>query len=160
MTSLLNWFRRGTESVAVGLLTAIFVLFILQIFTRYVIRQPLGWTLEACLIAWLWLVFWSAAFTLNNNDHVRFTVLADAARPGLKRVFTVIAAVAFIAAFGLSLPATADFIGFMAIEKTSLLKIPFDLVFSIYLIFAIAIIVRCLGQIVVTIRATRPGSAE
>lgn len=160
MRTFLVWFRRGTESVAVGLLTAIFVLFILQIFTRYVIRQPLGWTLEACLIAWLWLVFWSAAFTLNNNDHVRFTVLADAVRPDLKRIFAVIAAVAFIAAFGLSLPATADFIGFMAIEKTSLLKIPFDLVFSIYLIFAIAIIARCLWQIITAFRATPPGSAE
>ncbi len=160
METVRNWLRRGTESVAVGLLTAIFVLFILQIFTRYVIRQPLGWTLEACLIAWLWLVFWSAAFTLDNNDHVRFTVLSDAARPGLKRLFAIIAAVSFIAAFGLSLPATADFIGFMAIEKSSLLKIPFDYVFSVYLIFAIAIIVRCLWQIVSVFRATPPGSGE
>lgn len=160
MRTLLTWFQRGTESVAVGLLTAIFVLFILQIFTRYVIRQPLGWTLEACLIAWLWLVFWSAAFTLRHDDHVRFTVLADAANPGLKRFFAVISAAFFIAAFGLSLPATADFIGFMAIEKTSLLKIPFDYVFSIYLIFAIAIILRCLWQIVSAFRETPPSIGE
>ncbi len=160
MKTFLTWFRRGTESVAAGLLAAIFVLFILQIFTRYVIRQPLGWTLEACLIAWLWLVFWSAAFTLANDDHVRFTVLAEAARPGLKRAFAILTAVALIAALGYSLPATADFIGFMAIEKTSLLKIPFNYVFSIYLIFAIAMIVRCLWQIVSAFRATPPGIDE
>lgn len=143
-----------------GLLTAIFVLFILQIFTRYVIRQPLGWTLEACLIAWLWLVFWSAAFTLRHEDHVRFTVLAEAANPGLRRVFTILSAVCLITAFSLSLPATADFIGFMAIEKTSLLKIPLDYVFSVYLMFAIAIIARCLWQIVSAFRTARPSADE
>ncbi len=160
MRTLLAWFKRGTESVAAGLLAAIFVLFILQIFTRYVIRQPLGWTLEACLIAWLWLVFWSAAFTLRHDDHVRFTVLAESARPGLKRIFVILTALCLIATFGFSLPATADFIGFMAIEKTSLLKIPFDYVFSIYLIFALAVIVRCLWQIVGAFRAAPPGSNE
>lgn len=160
MTRLAGWLRRAAESVAVGLLTAIFVLFILQIFTRYVIRQPLGWTLEACLVAWLWLVFWSAAFTLKNEDHVRFTILSDLVRPGLRRVFAVAASLCLIVAFAISLPATADFIAFMAIEKTSLLKIRFDLVFSVYLIFAVAVIVRCLWQIVGEFRTTTPGSPK
>ncbi|MGI9436603.1 MAG: TRAP transporter small permease [Geminicoccaceae bacterium] len=157
MNSLLAWFRRGAESVAVGLLTAIFVLFILQIFTRYVIRQPLGWTLEACLIAWLWLVFWSAAFTLKHSDHVRFTVLSDAVGPGLRRMFILLSASCLVTAFALSLPATVDFIGFMAIERSSLLKIRFDHVFSVYLIFAVAIIVRYLFQIIDALRTTSSG---
>ena len=158
MRFMFTWFRRGTESVAVGLLTAIFVLFILQIFTRYVIRQPLGWTLEACLIAWLWLIFWSAAFTLRHEDHVRFTVLSDGVGPKLRSVFLVLSAISLIIAFALSLPATADFIGFMAIESTSLLKIRFDYVFSIYLIFAAAIILRYLWSIIGVFRgqSTRP----
>ncbi len=160
MARLTGWLRRAAESVAVGLLTAIFVLFILQIFTRYVIRQPLGWTLEACLVAWLWLVFWSAAFTLRNEDHVRFTILSDMVRPGLRRLFAVAAALCLIAAFAMSLPATVDFVAFMAIEKTSLLKIRFDYVFSVYLIFAVAVIVRCVWQIVGELRTTPPGSPE
>ena len=158
MRFMFTWFRRGTESVAVGLLTAIFVLFILQIFTRYVVRQPLGWTLEACLIAWLWLIFWSAAFTLRHEDHVRFTVLSDGVSPKLRSVFLVLSAISLIIALSLSLPATADFIGFMAIESTSLLKIRFDYVFSIYLIFAVAIILRYLWSIIGVFRgqSTRP----
>lgn len=160
MKLLLAWLRRGTESVAVGLLTAIFVLFILQIFTRYVIRQPLGWTLEACLIAWLWLVFWSAAFTLKNEDHVRFTVLIDGVGPKLRHIFLVLSALSLITAFALSLPATADFIGFMEIESTSLLKIRFDYVFSIYLIFAVAIILRYLWFIIGVFRTRSNGPPE
>lgn len=160
MRTILTWFRRSTESVAVGLLTAIFGLFILQIFTRYVIRQPLGWTLEACLIAWVWLVFWSAAFTLKHEDHVRFTILIDGVRPKLRPILLVLSAVCLITAFTLSLPATVDFIQFMAIESTSLLKIRFDYVFSIYLIFAVAIILRYLWSIIAVFRARSSGPIE
>jgi len=45
----------------------------------------------------------------------------------------------------------------MKIEKTSLLKIPFDYVFSIYLIFAVAIILRYLWQIISAFRSTPTG---
>jgi len=138
--------------VAAGLLAAIFVLFIVQIFTRYVMRAPLGWTLEACLLSWVWLVFWSGAFTLRDRHHVRFTVLVDSSSRRVRRVFAIISGLAIVAAFAGSLPATADFIDFMAIEKTSLLKFRFDHVFAIYLVFAIAVIVRSVLSIIGALR--------
>lgn len=152
MDAIVDWVRRRLDNVAVGLLTAIFLFFILQIFTRYVIRQPLGWTLEAGLLAWLWLVFWASAFILRDEDHVRFTVIYDGVRSGTRRVFAIIAAIAIIAALGVSFPATVDFVSFMAIEKTSLLKVRFDYVFSAYLIFAAAVIARYLFRLAKSIR--------
>ena len=149
---VLRWLQRRADNVAVGLLTAIFASFILQIVSRYVIRQPLGWTLEACLLAWLWLVFWASAFTLKEGDHVRFTVLVDVAGPRMRKVCLVITAICVISALAMSLPATYDFVSFMKIEKTSLLKVRFDYVFSIYLIFSLAIITRYLWRVVEMIR--------
>ncbi len=142
MHRVLKWLQRRADNVAVGLLTAIFLLFILQIVSRYIIRHPLGWTLEANLLAWLWLVFWASAFTLKEKDHVRFTILVDSANPKLRRFYLLITAACVIGALVVSLPATYDFVSFMKIEKTSLLKVRFDFVFSIYLIFSIAIITR------------------
>ncbi|MCB1491585.1 MAG: TRAP transporter small permease subunit [Rhodobiaceae bacterium] len=153
MRGLLTWLHRRADNVAVGLLTAIFLSFLLQIFTRYVIRQPLGWTLEACLLCWLWLVLWSSAFTLREGEHVRFTVLLDSVRPGTRKVFLLLSAACLIAIFAWSLPATEDFVSFMAIEKTSLLKIRFDYVFGIYLVFAVAVIVRYTWRIVMVLRS-------
>lgn len=124
------------------LLSAMFVAFVLQIFSRYVIRQPLGWTLEACLLCWLWLVFWSGAFTLKNKDHVRFSVLSDSVRPGTRRVFAIISALVIIFTFSVALQPSFEYVSFMAIEKTSLLKIRFDYLFSVWLLFCVAIIAR------------------
>jgi len=146
--SILNWLQKRADNVAVGLLTAIFLSFILQIISRYVIRQPLGWTLEACLLAWLWLVFWSTAFTLKERDHVRFTILYDAASPRTKKIYMVVTAICIAGALAVSLPATFDFVSFMKIEKTSLLKVRFDVVFSIFLIFSVAMISRYVWRII------------
>ncbi len=152
MQIVLNWLNRRADNVAVLLLTAMFLSFILQIVSRYVIRQPLGWTLEACLLSWLWLVFWSGAFTLKEEDHVRFTVLCDNARPAVRRLFMLFSAVCIVAAFAVSLPATFDFVTFMSIEKTSLLKVRFDYVFGIYLLFSIATIIRYFWYFIEAIR--------
>ena len=159
MGVVLNWLRARADNVAVGLLTAIFVLFVLQIVTRYVIRQPLGWTLEACLLCWLWLVFWSSALILKERDHVRFSILSDAVGLRTRRVFAALSALCLILAFGASLPATASFVEFMAIERTSLLKIRFDLVFSIYLVFAAAVIARALLRLFSILRGQDPDGA-
>ena len=142
MMPVLKWLQRRADNVAVALLAAIFLSFILQIVSRYILRQPLGWTLEACLLAWLWLVFWSSAFTLKDEDHVRFTILYDAARPPVRRIYMLITAICIVSALVISFLPTLDFVAFMKIEKTSLLKVRFDFVFSIYLIFSVAIIAR------------------
>lgn len=142
MMPVLKWFQRRADNVAVALLAAIFLSFILQIVSRYIFRQPLGWTLEACLMAWLWLVFWSSAFILKDEDHVRFTLLLDSARPPVRRTFMLITAICIVGALVVSFLPTLDFVAFMKIEKSSLLKVRFDYVFSIYLIFSVAIIAR------------------
>lgn len=142
MHILPGWLSRRADNVAVLLLSATFIIFVLQIVSRYLFRQPLGWTLEACLLCWVWLVFWSGAFTLTDRDHVRFTILVDSAGPRMKRVFALISSICIMAAMGVSLWPTMDFVRFMAIESTSLLKIRFDLVFSVYILFSLAIIIR------------------
>ncbi len=124
--SLPGWLGRRADNVAVLLLSATFLIFILQIASRYLFRAPLGWTLEACLMCWVWLVFWSGAFTLRNQDHVRFTILVDAAGPRIRRVFALLSALCIVTAMGISLWPTIDFVQFMSIESTSLLKVRFD----------------------------------
>lgn len=140
--SVVNWLRNRADNVAVGLLTAMFVSFLLQIFFRYVVNQPLTWTLEANLLAWLWVVFWVSAFLLKERDHVRFDTFYLSARPPLRRAFAIISALLIVVGFGVAFPATLDFILFMKIESSSSLGIRLDIVFSVYLIFAAALITR------------------
>ncbi|MDJ0942302.1 MAG: TRAP transporter small permease subunit [Kiloniellales bacterium] len=136
------WLKDRADNVAVALLAAMFVSFILQILFRYVVGAPLTWTLEACLLTWLWLVFWCAGFLLDDRDHVKFDILYAAAAPPLRRVFAIVSALVIVVAFAAALPATFDFIAFMRIESSSSLGVRLDYVFACYLIFSAGVLVR------------------
>ncbi|KAB2875422.1 MAG: TRAP transporter small permease [Bauldia sp.] len=128
--------------MAVGLFVAMFVAFLLQIFTRYVLNHPLGWTLEACVILYIWIVFWTSAFLLRERDHVAFTMLCDAVAPGARRVFAILGALAIGGAFVAGFPAMLSYVAFMSIDVTPVTRIRFDYVYSIWILFAGAVIVR------------------
>jgi C4-dicarboxylate transporter DctQ subunit len=142
MRAVLTWLQKRADNVAVGLLTAMFLAFILQIVSRYVIRHPLGWTLELCLTTWLWLVFWGAAFCLKDDDHVRFDLIYSAGSKRLRRILALISALAIIVGLVAALPATFDYISFYKIKKSAVMHIRLDYVYSVYGIFAVAVILR------------------
>ena len=142
MRSTLAWLHARTENVAAALLAAMFVAFMLQIVFRYVINVPLEWTQEACLTTWLWAVFWGAAFNLRERDHVRFDVLYAMGGRGARRIMALISALSITIAFAVSLPATIGYITFYKIKSSATMGIRLDYVFSVYGLFAVAMILR------------------
>ena len=135
-----SWWQARADDVAVGLLTAMFLAFILQITSRYVFNAPLEWTLEACLTLWLWTVFWASAFCLRNEDHIRFDMLYLLMGQRVRRVLAGLSAAAIIATMVVALPGTWDFVSFLQIKKSASLRIPLFYIFSIYMVFMVATI--------------------
>jgi len=140
MRATIRWLKARAENVAAGLLAALFLTFVLQIVARYVFSYPLGWTIEVCLTLWLWLVFWTAAFVLKDQDHVRFDLLQVATSRRVQQVFALVSAVAIIAGLLAALPATLDYITFYKIKRSATLRIRLDIVFSVYGIFVVGVV--------------------
>ncbi|MEH6648677.1 MAG: TRAP transporter small permease subunit [Motiliproteus sp.] len=142
MTKILNWMKGMADNIAAGILAVMALTFVLQIISRYVLADPLGWTVELLLTLWLWLVFWAGAFCVKDSDHIRFDVLYIATPSKVQRIFAVIASVVIVVGFVYSFLPTIDYITFYKIKKSAIMKIRLDYVFSIYGVFIIAIVVR------------------
>lgn len=138
------WLRRRAENVSVALLATMFVALIAQVVFRYFVNLPMGWTDEISLVSWLWLVLWGAAFIVREDDEIRFELILGSVPPRVRRAMTFASAAAVIGFFGISFPAVLDYVMFMKVQQTAYLHIRFDLLFSIYVIFAAAAIVRYL----------------
>jgi len=138
----IQWLKARADNVAVGLLAAMFLSFVLQIFSRYVLHNPIPWTVEACVTCWIWIVFWGCAFVLDDRDHVKFDVLYLWVGVRLRRIFALASALAILASMLVALPPTIDYLMFLKIKKSSIFEIRLDLVFSIYGVFATAVVVR------------------
>ncbi|QRM30242.1 TRAP transporter small permease [Microvirga sp. VF16] len=137
-----SWLARRAENIAAAMLAAMFAAFLLQIAFRYVLGLPIGWTHEISVVLWLWLVLWGAAFVVSEREEIRFDIIYGAVGPGTRRVMALISAFAVITLYTISLPAVVDYVTFMKVERTSYLKIRFDWLFSIYIVFAVATIIR------------------
>ena len=128
----------GAEGMVAAMLAAIFLTFVLQIFSRYVMSNPFGWTLEVCLTLWVWLVFWGCAFVVGHDEHVTFDVVYRAVKPGTRRILALLGSAAIVIGLIASFYPTWDWINFLKIKKSAILKIPMRTVFSIYAIFIIS----------------------
>jgi C4-dicarboxylate transporter DctQ subunit len=140
--AIARWLRRRAENIAVVLLSVMFATFIVQIFSRYVLNNPVGWSEEVVVTAWLWTVLWGAAFILSEKEEIRFDIIYSNLSEDMRRVFTVITGVVLIFLYGISLPASYAYVSFMKVERSAALHVPLNWMYSVYVIFAVACICR------------------
>jgi TRAP-type C4-dicarboxylate transport system permease small subunit len=136
--------HRRAENLLAAMLAVMFAAFILQVLFRYVFNLPIGWTSELSAVLWIWLVLWGAAFVLREDEEIRFDLIYAIAGPKTRRVMLLASAIGLVALYGRSLPAAVDYVTFMRVEKTAYLDIRLDWLYSIYLVFAVAAILRYL----------------
>lgn len=137
-----TWLHARAENLLALMLGIMFTVFILQIVFRYLLNFPIGWTHEVSVIMWIWMVLFGSAFVVRDSEEIRFDILYGAARGRVRRAMVATTGLIFVALFSISLPAVVDYIIFMKVEKTAYLDIRFDYLYSIYGIFALAMIVR------------------
>lgn len=149
------------QAVAAAMMAAMFITFVLQIVVRYSARLewlperfPLldpslyGWTLEFCLLLWVWLIFWGNAFVVRERDHVTFDILYHAVRPSIRRWFIIISGVAICVALILSVEPTWSKFHILRLKKTATLSNLFGDwvrmrdIYAIYVFFLIAVALR------------------
>ena len=155
-----GWLRRRAENLLCLMLLAMFIVFTLQIVFRYVLNLSIGWTHEVSVALWIWIVLFGSAFVVREVDEIRFDLIWAGASDRSRRVMQIICAAALIFLFGISLPAVIDYVTFMKVESTAYLKIRFDYLYSIYVIFAIAMIIRYIWLAVQAIRGRAPDAFD
>lgn len=137
-----GWLARGAEFVAAMMLAVMFLSFLVTILFRYVLNWPAGWASELSTVMWMWLVLWGASFVIREREEIRFDILYGAVPPAARQVMLLIFSLALIGLFLLSLPAVWDYVTFMRVQRTAYLRIRYDWLFSIYVVFAVAVIIR------------------
>lgn len=127
----------------------LFVVFVFQVFMRYVMRAPQAWTTEVEQSCFLWLVMLGACYAQRVKGHVTFTLLYD--NLGIKgKAITAMLGNLLItfACLVTFLPSLNYVWGLMERQQvTTLLKWPKTVVFFPYVVFLAIILVYALMEI-------------
>src|SRR3954469_3101161 len=156
----LAWLRRRAENIAAALLAVMFAAFVIQIVFRYVFNLPVGWAAELTVATWLWLVLFGSAFVLAEKEEIRFDLIYSSVDARTRIGMAIISALALVILYGASLKPSFDYVTFMRVEKASYLRIRMDWMYSIYVVFLVAIIVRYLWLLSQLVRGKDPEAAE
>ena len=161
MNNLFKWLQKTSNFIIASMLAVLFFTFLLQIFSRYILRSPFGWTLELCLILWLWIVFFGCSFAVRDQDHVKFDIFYYATPKKVQLIFSIISAIGVIVIMGYSFLPTIDYIDWMKMRKTTTVKIfnnkiPLSYIFSVYGIFLLSVIIQYIWKLFNLIKSGLP----
>jgi TRAP-type C4-dicarboxylate transport system permease small subunit len=137
------WLRRAANLVGGALFVALFGVFIVQITARFGFNKPLAWTDEAAVILYVWVILWATATMVPQREHVAFDLIWNSVGIGARRTMQIggnllIGALALVA-----LPASWDYVRFMAREGTPVLGIPLFWVYLPFVFLLVALVLRC-----------------
>ena len=158
--SVVAWLRRRAENVAALMLAVMFLAFLVQIVFRYVFNFPVGWASELTVALWLWLVLWGASFVVKEHEEIRFDLLTGAVGRRARIAMGIVVALALIVLYGMAFKASLDYVTFMKVEKSSYLKVRMDWMYSIFIVFLVAILARYLWLLWQLLRGRDPGEAD
>lgn len=163
------WFLLLTEFIAAMALAAIFIIFLLQIFTRYAPKiswivplpfisswmnnlEPIGWTVNLISLLWVWIIFFGCAFFVRDREHVVFDILFFAVSKKFQKIFSFIIALFLASIMLYSFGPTWDAVfdnRLMELKKIQTLKmpvtgekIPIKWLFAPYVILMVVVILR------------------
>lgn len=125
-----------------ALFAGLFGVFIIQIFSRYVLNHPVSWTHEICTLLYVWIVCIGAVAILREREHVTFDLVYQSVPPATRRILAILctgfAALVFLAA----LPGNIDYLAFMHSQRTPTLRLPMTIVIVPFVIFLVLAAVR------------------
>jgi TRAP-type C4-dicarboxylate transport system permease small subunit len=139
--------KKVAEIIGALLFLAMFSGFLLQVFSRYVMNEPLSWSVEFIRVMAIWTVFWSAAFLVPIRDHVAIEVLIALCPPEVQRVLAIATLAIGAGVFLYSLPAILDLINFLARRRSPVLGWPMKWVFACYVLFVVGYVAQSLWQL-------------
>lgn len=145
------------DAVSAVLYFVAFAMFIVAVFFRYVMDQPITWSEELISMVFIWMLFWTLGLAVTLKQQISFSLVYDLMNPQGKRVFALASAVIAGVLFALAIPGTLEFISYISGERTAALGVSRGYAYASFGLFMVSVPIRLLGSI---LRLLSPRWAE
>ena len=132
-----------------------FLVIILQVFCRYVLRYPLTWAMEITVIGFVWTVIFGACFTMRNRSHIKFSLIYDRLKPRPAALFRMLGNIIIVVTFLSMVYASWRFSMFIGFQKTPVFRISFTYVFLPFVYFLCSISLYTITEIIEDIKVIK-----
>lgn len=139
---MLRRLQQAANHLGGGLFLTLFIVFIIQITARFGFNKPLPWTDEAAVILYVWVILWAAAAVVPEREHVVFDLLWNSVNTRSRQVMRIVGNLIIGGLSAAAIPASWDYVHFMARESSPVLGISFMWIFLPFVFLLIALVIR------------------
>ncbi len=136
----------------IGVFIAMFVVFLLNIFTRYVLRNPQNWTFEFSVNSFVIVGLLGACIAYRLEDHVVFDLVYAKRGPRGQALMRIISNLLIVAFLGVALPSSIRSLA-NSPAVTSIMRIPDKYIFSVLPLMMISMVARSAYRLVLDLKA-------
>lgn len=116
--------NRIESILAVLFFAGMFGAIIIQVFFRYVLKNPLVWPYELSIYCFIYIVFFGAAIASRRNTHIVFGLMVDRMSVQAQLIVRIVTNLFVIAVLLLIFPSTFSFMQFMGTIRSSSMGLP------------------------------------
>lgn len=130
-------FLGNIDIIVAGIMLAILIILtFLGVIYRYVLAAPFTWLEEVQTSCLVWIVFAAAGPAFRYGNHVAIEMFVDLMPKSMQKVMTVLISAIVVIVLAYLFKETLGFIAIFARSgrATSMLKIPFSLIYGIALV--------------------------
>ena len=137
-----GWLKKAANAIGGGLFLTLFIVFIIQITARFGFNKPLPWTDEAAVILYVWVILWTAAVVVPEREHVVFDLVWNSVGRRSRQLMRIAGNLLIGGLALVGLPASWDYVHFMAREGSPVLNISFMWIYLPFVLLMAALVAR------------------
>ena len=135
--------------IPIAALLIMFCTFVFQIFSRYILNNPVPWAYEVTVMCYLWMVVLGACYAYRDRSHVSFTLFYDQFGPKVKAFIAFLGNVLMLVAFiYMFIPSCDMILDQMSKQVTSVFKIGLNIVYFPFIPFMVIIMLYIISDII------------
>lgn len=135
----------AADALSAAMFFVAFGMFIVAIVYRYVLRQPIAWSEEFIIMVFVWMLFWTLATATPVKRQISFGIVYESAPPQLRRAMALTSILIAGTLFVLAIPATMEFLQWVARERTAALGISRGYTYASFVLFMCSVPLRLIG---------------
>jgi TRAP-type C4-dicarboxylate transport system permease small subunit len=150
-----RWFADFIEVyLPIVVFVMLFLVFLTNVFFRYVVKNPQNWTFEFSVNAFVVVGLLGACAAHRREDHVVFDLLYTRLTAKGQNILRMISSVIVIAFFSIALPGAIRYLVKLP-AMTSIMRIPYRYIFLPFPILLISMVLRSAYRLGLDIKAFR-----
>ncbi|HVO83814.1 MAG TPA: TRAP transporter small permease [Syntrophobacteria bacterium] len=119
-----KWIMKCEIAVALSIAAVAALIIILQVFARYLFREPFSWPEELAVFLLIWLTFIGASILLKRGEHIKVGLVVDRLPKKARTLLDLVINVSILIALVIGVYEGSKLISSQNISRTVALHIP------------------------------------